>query len=174
MSGVTATQGGTIVRTKALLTMLGVLIVTTSAAVLGGCTGATSGSTTASMAPAPSAKATAGATSYTPVTDQRLVNPEPENWLMYRRTYDGWGYAGGTPQYDDLPTWKYATPHNIQRWTARTDTTGGQSCSNACHNSPATPEGFFLRAVDLQAHPDEAEANAPYIVPDSAPTEWGK
>ena len=28
-------------------------------------------------------------TSYAPVTDQRLANPEPGNWLMYRRTYDG-------------------------------------------------------------------------------------
>jgi len=31
--------------------------------------------------------------SYRPVTDQRLLSPEPENWLMYRRTYDGWGYS---------------------------------------------------------------------------------
>jgi alcohol dehydrogenase (cytochrome c) len=82
------------VRTRALLAMFGVLIVTTPAALLGGCTGMTTGSTpTTSMAPAPRAKVTAGTTSYTPVTDQRLVNPEPENWLMYRRTYDGWGYS---------------------------------------------------------------------------------
>jgi len=74
--------------------MFGVLMLTTPAALIGGCTGMTTGSTpTTSMAPAPRAKATAGATSYTPVTDQRLVNPEPENWLMYRRTYDGWGYS---------------------------------------------------------------------------------
>ena len=80
-------------RTRALLAMFGVLIVTTPAALLGGCTGMTTGSPAASMAPAPRAKPTAGATAYTPVTDQRLVNPEPENWLMYRRTYDGWGYS---------------------------------------------------------------------------------
>lgn len=30
---------------------------------------------------------------YAPVTDERLTNPEPENWLMYRRTYDSWGYS---------------------------------------------------------------------------------
>ncbi|MCY4026916.1 MAG: PQQ-binding-like beta-propeller repeat protein [Acidobacteria bacterium] len=30
---------------------------------------------------------------YTPVTTERLQNPEPDNWLMYRRTYDGWGYS---------------------------------------------------------------------------------
>ena len=30
---------------------------------------------------------------YSPVTDARLVDPEPRNWLMFRRTYDGWGYS---------------------------------------------------------------------------------
>lgn len=89
-----------------------------------------------------------------------------------RDTYDGWGYSGGLPDYETMPTWKLATPHNIQRWTARTDTTDGQSCSGACHNSPATTDGFFLRQVDLDLLPDEVEANRPYIVPDTAPEEW--
>jgi len=31
--------------------------------------------------------------SYTPVTDQRLVNPEPENWLLIRGNYQGWSYS---------------------------------------------------------------------------------
>src|SRR5215468_3582117 len=31
--------------------------------------------------------------SYQPVTWDRLKNPEPANWLMIRRTYDGWGYS---------------------------------------------------------------------------------
>lgn len=30
---------------------------------------------------------------YAAVTDDRLLNPEPENWLMFRRTYDGQGYS---------------------------------------------------------------------------------
>lgn len=30
---------------------------------------------------------------YDSVTDARLLNPEPENWLMYRGTYDGFGYS---------------------------------------------------------------------------------
>ena len=33
------------------------------------------------------------AAEYEPVTDARLVSPEPENWLMYRRTYDSHGYS---------------------------------------------------------------------------------
>ena len=27
------------------------------------------------------------------MTAERLKNPEPGNWLMIRRTYDGWGYS---------------------------------------------------------------------------------
>ena len=30
---------------------------------------------------------------YSPVTDARLQNPEPGNWMLYRRTYDGQGYS---------------------------------------------------------------------------------
>jgi len=30
---------------------------------------------------------------YTPITAQRLEQPEPGNWLMYRRTYDSQGYS---------------------------------------------------------------------------------
>ncbi len=30
---------------------------------------------------------------YRPVTAERLKNPEDTNWLMIRRTYDGWGYS---------------------------------------------------------------------------------
>ena len=32
-------------------------------------------------------------TSYPPVTADRLKRPEPQNWLMIRGTYDGWGYS---------------------------------------------------------------------------------
>src|ERR1700680_3208765 len=30
---------------------------------------------------------------YQTVTPERLKNPEDGNWLMIRRTYDGWGYS---------------------------------------------------------------------------------
>lgn len=30
---------------------------------------------------------------YAPVTDARLRQPEDANWLLFRRTYDGWGYS---------------------------------------------------------------------------------
>jgi alcohol dehydrogenase (cytochrome c) len=31
--------------------------------------------------------------SITPVTDEMLLDPPAEDWLMWRRTYDGWGYS---------------------------------------------------------------------------------
>lgn len=49
--------------------------------------------------------------------------------------------------FDRVPTWKTATPHNIQRVTARSS-----SCA-ACHNNP----NLFLRLRDLD--PDDAQAN---------------
>ena len=30
---------------------------------------------------------------YAPVTAERLKKPEDGNWLLFRRTYDGWGYS---------------------------------------------------------------------------------
>jgi alcohol dehydrogenase (cytochrome c) len=42
---------------------------------------------------------------YQPVTAERLKNPEDGNWLMNRRTYDGWGYS----------PLKQITPANVAR-----------------------------------------------------------
>src|SRR5678809_1497707 len=44
----------------------------------------------AQQAPAPPAPMPAALQNYQPVTAERLKNPEPGNWLMIRRTYDGW------------------------------------------------------------------------------------
>lgn len=80
-------------------------------------------------------------------------------------TFEPWGVEN-LENYSALPTFKYSSPHNIQRWTARTDTTGGVGCGYACHTS----EEWFLRLDDLQDRPPaEQEANMPYIVPDEPP-----
>ena len=51
---------------------------------------------------------------YVPVTDQRLRDPEPGNWLMYRRTYNGWGYSPlrqirSQNVVDLKPAWVFST-----------------------------------------------------------------
>ena len=52
--------------------------------------------------------------SYLPVTDARLREPEPESWLMYRRTYDGWGFSplqqiDSSNVVDLIPVWGFQT-----------------------------------------------------------------
>jgi len=69
-----------------------------------------------------------------------------------RDTYASWGIAD-LPLYNSESTWKYASPHNIQRWTAQTDTSGTSVCSEKCHNNDA----LFLTMSDLA--PEEVEAN---------------
>jgi len=55
-----------------------------------------------------------GVTGYRTVTAERLLNPEPENWLMYRRTYDGMGFSPldqiSTDNVAELvPVWTFST-----------------------------------------------------------------
>ena len=51
---------------------------------------------------------------YAPVSDERLREPEPEGWLMYRRTYDGWGFSpldriDASNVVDLAPAWTFRT-----------------------------------------------------------------
>ena len=62
----------------------------------------------------PLAITTAQQRAYTPVTDERLRSPAPEDWLMYRGTYDSWGYSPldqiTTANVGDLvPVWSLST-----------------------------------------------------------------
>jgi len=78
-------------------------------------------------------------------------------------TYASWGIAD-LPYFDSEPTWKYTTPHNIQKWTARTDTTGSEgSCSVKCHDSVE----YYLTNSDLEAF--EVNANKDIIMDDKLP-----
>jgi outer membrane protein assembly factor BamB len=43
--------------------------------------------------PATSGRADSGSTGYATVTDERLQYPADGDWLLYRRTYDGFGYS---------------------------------------------------------------------------------
>ena len=56
---------------------------------------------------------------YKPVTAERLKKPEDGDWLMIRRTYDGWGYS----PLDQI------TPANVARlqpvWVFATGVTSG-------------------------------------------------
>lgn len=71
-------------------------------------------------------------------------------------TPEGFSFYGENllPNFNALPTWAYATPHNIQLKTPQTE-----SC-NACHGNP----DLFLTADKVR--PEEMEANLPVIVPE--------
>jgi alcohol dehydrogenase (cytochrome c) len=54
---------------------------------------------------------------YSPVTADRLANPEPGNWILYRRTYDGQGFSPldkiNTTNVKNLePAWTLSTGVN--------------------------------------------------------------
>ena len=72
---------------------------------------------------------------------------------------DSFAYYGENllPNFDALPTWAYATPHNIQRKTPQ-----NAACSN-CHGNPA----LFLTADKVK--PEELKANQGVIVPNPPP-----
>ncbi len=86
---------------------------------------------------------------YVPV---RHVPIDPESFAFYGEDL--------LPNFDALPTWKYATPHNIQRNTPQTET------CDACHGNAE----IFLTADDVL--PEELEANKDVIV-EEAPSFGG-
>jgi hypothetical protein len=49
----------------------------------------------------------------------------PDSWVLYG--------VSNLSNFNTLPVYNYATPHNIQRWTERTLVGNGKSCSDACH-----------------------------------------
>jgi glucose dehydrogenase len=63
-----------------------------------------------------------GEREFVPVTDAMLKNPAPEDWLMWRRTLNGWGYSPLT-QIDKTnvakleQVWSYPIGTGIQEST---------------------------------------------------------
>jgi len=90
----------------------------------------------------------------------------PDNWSNY-----------GVPQYanfDALPTYNYTTPHNILKWTERTQVTDGKSCDANCHirNEGGTliNKHLFLFQEDLLSWEQGASANI--VVDGKLPPYW--
>src|SRR6187401_3342390 len=65
---------------------------------------------------------------YAPVTAERLCTPADADWLMIRRTYDGWGYS----PLDQI------TPANVSRlrpaWVFATGVTNGHEAPPMVNN----------------------------------------
>jgi alcohol dehydrogenase (cytochrome c) len=78
---------------------------------------------------------------YTPVTVERLKNPEDGNWFHFRRTYDGWGFS----------PLKEITPDNVARlqpvWSMATGQVEGHQAPPIVNNGVmfvATPGNQML------------------------------
>jgi len=85
--------------------------------------------------------------SYKPVTAERLKSPADSDWLLVRRTYDGWGYS----PLDQI------TPANVTRlqpaWVFATGVTNGHEAPPMVNNGVmfvATP-GNQIIAIDAKS-----------------------
>ena len=78
---------------------------------------------------------------YSPVTAERLKNPEPGNWMHYRRTYDGQGYS----TLDQINTSN--VKNLVPVWTFSTGVVEGHEAPPIINNGVmfvATPEGQVI------------------------------
>jgi hypothetical protein len=92
----------------------------------------------------------------------------PDNWKEY-----------DVPEYSDfdaLPTYNYTSPHNILRWTTRTQVASGASCASNCHirdeDGTIMNKGLYLFKEDLLEW--EVTASTPITVDEILPSSWSK
>ncbi len=91
-------------------------------------------------------------------------------------TYASWNLS--LPEFTSMPTWKYTVPHNIRRWTVRTQADSGESCYENCHIDGEQNREYFLLQDSLEAqfpafeYPGEIEANRSVVVDDALPADW--
>jgi hypothetical protein len=95
-------------------------------------------------------------------------NPaHPDNWV-------GYGADLVYSNFDVLPTYSYTTPHNILRWTERTDVPDGFTCSYNCHirndAGVLVNAEYYLWADSLETF--EVDATGPYTVDGALPAWW--
>ena len=92
----------------------------------------------------------------------------PENWDAYQ--------VDAYPNFDALPTYNFTTPHNILRWTERTQVSEGASCSANCH---IRNEGGILINKELYLFQEdlldwEMDATKGITVDGNLPESWTK
>jgi hypothetical protein len=90
----------------------------------------------------------------------------PDNW----EKYDVPEYAN----FDVFPTYNFTTPHNLLRWTNRTQVSDGKACYSNCHirNDGGTLINKNLYLFDENLLDWEKNASAPIIVDGELPVSW--
>jgi hypothetical protein len=97
----------------------------------------------------------------------RRTLAHPDNWV-------GYGEDLVYSNFDVFPTYNYTTPHNILRWTERTQVESGEACSTNCHirNEDGTLINVenYLWLDSLETW--EVDATGPYTVDGQLPSYW--
>lgn len=94
----------------------------------------------------------------------RRTPAAPDNWDVYG--------IGDYPDFEAFPTFNYTSPHNIQRWTSRTQADG--SCYINCHvrneGGELINKELYLFMDDLEEW--EIEATKGITVDNALPATW--
>jgi len=129
-----------------------------------------------------------------PMRDFKIgLNPLPEKGPKFsllrhvpvsRDSYSEWDVGINTlTDYDKYPTWKYTSPHSVQRFTGRTNKyyTNSGNCSNNCHiGTDDKNKNLYLfreyisNNADNADWADEEAANSDVYVDGELPSWWGK
>ncbi|NOG47472.1 MAG: hypothetical protein HND50_19695 [Calditrichaeota bacterium] len=98
----------------------------------------------------------------------RLAPHAPDSWELYGTTE--------LTNFNIEPTYKYTTPHNILKWTPRTEVEEGKLCYDNCH---IIKEGVTYRNRNLYLFNSdmnenwEVQANQSVTVDGKLPASWG-
>ncbi|MBL7108799.1 MAG: hypothetical protein ISS11_00935, partial [Candidatus Marinimicrobia bacterium] len=94
-----------------------------------------------------------------------------DEWILVRHipmvhdNYENWDAGYDSYDITTMETWQYTSPHNIRRWTAQTDTTGGVGCSASCHtDSDTTSLNLYLFESFVDSTTNDVDANQHVIV----------
>ena len=115
------------------------------------------------------------------------MNPIPDSkpglkYSLLRRAPmapDSWSKYGIAvmPNFDAYPVYNYTSPHNIQRWTARTKVESGKPCSDACHivknGDVIKNKQWYLFESDLQLDYEKSSSKS-VTVDGKLPSSWPK
>jgi len=97
----------------------------------------------------------------------RRTLAHPDNWV-------GYGEELAYSDFEVLPTYNYATPHNILKKTVRTDVEDGASCFSNCHirneGGVLVNAEYYLWLDSLETF--EVEATGAYTVDGKLPASW--
>ncbi len=107
------------------------------------------------------------------------INGQPYTFVTLRQSLmapDSWQNYGtaALANFDVRPTYKYTTPHNILRWTSRTQVSTGAACYDNCHvikeGTTYRNIGLYLYSTDLQSW--EVNADLDIVVDGKLPATW--